>query len=504
MIRCSLTLVLTTSLAAQSTIRVPADQPTIQDGIAAAANGDTVLVAPGTYVEQVDLLGKAIHLLAEAGPTATAIDSQGAADWPDFPFGAVVRMNTGEIDTTIVEGFTITGGYTALGLAGHGGVVCVGLSPTIRRCHIVGNSGGVGGGVLGDAILEDCLIEGNDSMPYGQGGGVFGQPTMKRCVVRGNRSGGLGGGLYAAGPCNVTNCVFDQNIAGNGADGYSGGGVFGAATLSKCTIVRNQAHHYFAGGPADELGTGVDGAALLDRCTVADNRVVGGALPGDPSGGVRNCAAIRDSILWGNDGQDVALGSTTTTIVWSIVGSGWVGLGVTSADPLFRDLANGDVFLQTGSPCIDAADPLAPVDFDGTRRDQGALYFPQFLSSVVPRNGSGLNPLALSAPGGPVIAGTFSPALDTTAFPFSVGLAALYGTRNPGLTAPLPFGELLLDPSGPLLVAETVASPAATQIWVLPVPDDYALGGFQLGLQALAVGAGQLGLSNALDATLGL
>ena len=41
-------------------INVPADQPTIQPGINAAGNGDLVLVAPGTYYENIRFMGKAI------------------------------------------------------------------------------------------------------------------------------------------------------------------------------------------------------------------------------------------------------------------------------------------------------------------------------------------------------------------------------------------------------------------------------------------------------------
>ena len=53
--------------AVAGTIHVPSDQPTIQDAIDAAMDGDTVLVAPGTYFENIDFLGKAIVVTSEAG-----------------------------------------------------------------------------------------------------------------------------------------------------------------------------------------------------------------------------------------------------------------------------------------------------------------------------------------------------------------------------------------------------------------------------------------------------
>ena len=62
----------------------------IQDGIYAASNGDTVLVLPFTYVENIDFLGKAITVEGEQGYPVTVIDGGYA--------GTVVTFNKGEHD----------------------------------------------------------------------------------------------------------------------------------------------------------------------------------------------------------------------------------------------------------------------------------------------------------------------------------------------------------------------------------------------------------------------
>src|ERR1044071_4292849 len=70
-----------------SVIRVPANQPTIQAAINAAANGDAVQVAAGTYFENINFSGKSIMVTSEQGPRVTIIDGNQA--------GAVVTIASG-------------------------------------------------------------------------------------------------------------------------------------------------------------------------------------------------------------------------------------------------------------------------------------------------------------------------------------------------------------------------------------------------------------------------
>src|SRR5690348_13679582 len=60
---------------AGTTILVPPDYPTIQQAIVASVDGDTVLVAPGTYFEQLDFLNRQITVQSTDGPVVTTIDA---------------------------------------------------------------------------------------------------------------------------------------------------------------------------------------------------------------------------------------------------------------------------------------------------------------------------------------------------------------------------------------------------------------------------------------------
>ncbi len=124
-------MVIASAIAGAQIIHVPGDYSTIQEGINASTNGDTVIVANGTWYENIRFMGKAITL---ASPYITSHDSSdiyntiidgSLAINPDS--ASVVMFINDEDTTSILCGFTITGGngvmHGAL-QAQNGGGIC--------------------------------------------------------------------------------------------------------------------------------------------------------------------------------------------------------------------------------------------------------------------------------------------------------------------------------------------------------------------------------------------
>ncbi len=146
-------------LAARRTARSHGPKKTIQAGINAAGDGDTVLVAAGTYSGtgnvSLETWGKSIVVHAPAGPASTIIDGGGTA--PGFLFWSF------ETPATVVSGFTVTRGKAKTNMGG-GAMACWMAHPRIRNCILANSEAGWGGGLysaISTPILEDCRLEGN-------------------------------------------------------------------------------------------------------------------------------------------------------------------------------------------------------------------------------------------------------------------------------------------------------------------------------------------------------
>jgi len=148
-------------------LAVPAKYRSIQAAIDSAVPGDTVLVAPGRYYENIRFKGKGIvvasqflHSRDAADIERTVIDGSRPAH-PDT--GTVVRFVNQEDSTAVLEGFTITGGTGTIWLDAKdlkyfregGGILCELGSPTIRYNHVVNNvATSTAANVAGDSLLS--------------------------------------------------------------------------------------------------------------------------------------------------------------------------------------------------------------------------------------------------------------------------------------------------------------------------------------------------------------
>ena len=334
------------SIGQARVVHVPSPSaPTIQAGINAAYNVDTVLVADGIYTGagnyDIDLKSRSILLKSEHGPETTIIDCQGSSSSPRRGF----KIWRGEDSTTVVEGFTVQGGY---GLTDYtdfdhdtwsvGGAVSFSnaSSPIIRDCKFKSNQADRRGGAAfcsnSNPIFIDCLFEVNHV--GWEGGGVdicdgshprFSGTTFRLntafeggavriedadgtftdCVMSQNESTG-GGGLFVTRTAvvDLTDCRLNSNTAFQG-----GGGICVVSTYPvRMSYTRCQIDSNVVGDVGGGVSASGDAVLLFQDCMINHNKALGGGGMAFNGSGV--VARMVYCTIARNQGAGVLVGSS--------------------------------------------------------------------------------------------------------------------------------------------------------------------------------------------------
>jgi parallel beta-helix repeat protein len=394
----------------RTTRLVPAEYPTIQEAIGSAEHGDMVVVAPGTYRENIVFRGKEIVLTSQNPEDRDVV---GATIIEARESRPVVSFQDGETTKAVLRGFTLRNPM------GSGAIRIEGASPVISK-NIIGDSGGSGVfcGHGCSSLIRDNVIRSNTAE---QGGGVsciLSSPTIEGNEIALNRAT-TGAGIHAwfSSPSILDNTISQNEAAGSSS---TGGGIFldhfSAAMVRDNLICLNRADtqgggiyidssapliagNFIQGNQADanagvflflesspELlnntiadnvsqlgGAGGLGASLLCSPKITHNTIVSNSSSGQCAGiaaDARSTVSLTNSILW-NQGSELCVEEPSSRVIaiHSDIEGGHAGDGNISVDPLFVDPSNGDYRLRFGSPCIDAGlDTGVDSDFEGDLR----------------------------------------------------------------------------------------------------------------------------------------
>jgi len=347
-------------------IHVPDDEETIQAGIDEAEDGDTVLVQRGMYYENIDFRCKAIVVASRFLTTGNLLDIQETIIDCNRNGRSVVCIWLYEDENTVLTGFTIQNGRTSYG----GGIHISDANPTLTHLCIINNTATEGGGGIyctgGAPSISNVIIYGNYSS---RGSGIHVSngacPVLENVTIEHNRSD-FGGGVYCE---NAELDLREVTITRNRSSEF-GGGIFcyrnSHITIGTSTIYNNRGNSLYIHSSTVVLNKIVNCDALYftsgSGLTITNSIILNSPIYHPPDSASSDIEISYTDYVGGQENLEL---NDNVDLIW--------GEGNIDADPMFGPPG---AFSLTGlSPCIDAGDPNAPSDPDGTRADMGACYY---------------------------------------------------------------------------------------------------------------------------------
>jgi len=370
----------------------------LQSALSAAASGDEIWVAKGTYKPTTGTDRKisfglkndvAIYggfagtetLRAQRNPAAnvTVLSGEiGAAGNADNSYNVVVGGVTN--NTAVLDGFTVAAGNAngANPFDAGGGMNLNSSNPSLANVIFSNNLASFGGGMYNDSSNPTLLnVTFIDNMAE-DGGGMYNfnsSPSLLNAIFIGNTATvSSGGGIlnFANSSPTLTNVEFSSN-----SSKAVGGGIANQndsnPSLTNVSLYNNSAGD-FGGGMANS-----GSSPTLINVTFSANKAAAGGGIGSFSSSP-TVTTVLNSILWGDTGGEITdVNSSSTVVNFSIVQGGYSGTGNLNSDPLLGALANNGGFTQTmrlgaGSPAIDTGKDIGcpATDQRGVTRPQGS------------------------------------------------------------------------------------------------------------------------------------
>ncbi|MCH2143436.1 MAG: right-handed parallel beta-helix repeat-containing protein [Phycisphaerales bacterium] len=180
----------------------PADFDNIQEAVYAAADGDVILIAPGTYTSNsiagvVSIDSKSLTLQSSGEPALTILDGQDERS----------VISCSNCPSITIEGLTITRGGDSPDSDYGGGIRCMASGMTVSNCIISNNSISMGGD--GGAGMICLATYYND---------IY-DPVITNCTFENNHCASYGGAIEVAlSTPTITGCTFSNNTAAMGGD----------------------------------------------------------------------------------------------------------------------------------------------------------------------------------------------------------------------------------------------------------------------------------------------